>query len=69
MPSYPVQWCGGTLPSHLTQAQVARLLGISQAAVADRCSDGRTMSLVPILGTKMIAVSDLWASGLLARPE
>jgi hypothetical protein len=67
MSSYPVQWCGGVVPSHLTQAQVARLFGISPAAVASRCQ--RNLAVVDVLGTKMIAVVDLAAQGLLTLPK
>jgi hypothetical protein len=69
MSRYPVQWCGGPVPSHLTQAQVSRLLGISPAAVADRCHNGQSFSLVTILGTQMVPVADLVVHGLLSLPD
>ncbi len=44
---------GGRLPSHLTFAQAARLLGVSDAAIWHRVNRG-TLPSEDVLGTRMI---------------
>ena len=64
-----MKWGGGPLPSHLTQAQVSRLLSTTAAAIYHRLISTTPSVKIPfeeVLGVKMIKVSDLVASGLFA---
>jgi len=59
---------GAALPSHLTKAQVALLLGVSHSAVWQRVHRG-VLPVVPLLGLEMIPTMAVLAVAGISPPS